>query len=56
MCGGLQEICDDGVKQGMQLVIKIFKLHKCGASYSEIAEECSIPMEQVKTILEDDAA
>lgn len=23
MCGGLQEIYDDGVKQGMQLVIKI---------------------------------
>ena len=50
---GREEGREKGREEGIKLTRKIFKLHNSGKSVEDIAKECSVSIEEVKSIIED---
>ena len=49
----IEEGREEGREEGIKLTKKIFKLLSSGETIEDIASECSISIEEVKSIIED---
>ena len=49
----IEEGREEGREEGIRLTKKIFKLLSSGETIEDIARECSISIEEVKSIIED---
>ncbi len=49
---GLESGLKQGLQNGLELAKNMFRMFRAGASPEEIAEECGLPVEQVREMLE----
>ncbi len=55
MCKAIDDMIEDGRKEGIRLAKKVYKLHAQGISVEEIARQCNISVEKALLILDDSA-